>query len=310
MPEHRRQDRAGGSRRNRKSNAASRGAAYRSSSSRRAAGGRPSIAHSATHASRGSDRTVGPAGGLGRQDQVRESRGKTLITRRRLLLGAGGIGAAAAIGVGVNAALNADSGSSAIETLSVSSGNVFTLDACTEMERESVFELDGTYDLPFGSLVFCNDDSLACCLLATEKASPLVKVATMDLSTGKTTTQLSEAVGSGDGFEIYDARATSSGMVWIEADVFAGTWRIYCASLNGTTLGSPTMLDSGDSSVQTPGIAAVGSRCFWTIMPPASAQNATKGSAQVKTSTFSQPSERTAYEGCSAASTGPATAWP
>ena len=77
----------------------------------------------------------------------------------------------------------------------------------------------GNYELPYGSLVWANDDDLAACLLPTDTGKPLTQVALLSLSSGNSTVVLEQAVGSDEGFEIYDVRATSSGLIWAEADL-------------------------------------------------------------------------------------------
>lgn len=232
------------------------------------------------------------------QSDPRRQNGKTLITRRRFLLGAAGVGAAVAVAAGANAYVSSERERNAIQTLKVPAANVFTNEDCSEGDLASAFALEGEYTLPFGSLVFCTDDDIACCLTATAEASPLVQVETMALSTGKQQTVLDQAVGAGNGFEIYDARATSQGIVWTEADIFAGTWNIYCAALsNGGGMGTARLVDSGDSAVQTPSIGAVGPKCFWTIMPPSDADDATTGTAQLKAASFSSGSADVVWEG-------------
>ena len=79
-----------------------------------------------------------------------------------------------------------------------------------------IFRLDaveGSAKLPFGTLVWCSDDAVAACLLPTETAKPLAEVGLLDLSSAECTTIIEHAVGEAEGFEIYDVRANSAGVM-------------------------------------------------------------------------------------------------
>ena len=76
-----------------------------------------------------------------------------------------------------------------------------------------------------------------------------------------------QAVGADERFEIYDVRATSKGMIWTEANVLEGTWRIYAAPVESATPGAPALLEEGDDTYDTPTLAVVGDRAFWQVMP-------------------------------------------
>ncbi|MEG0096725.1 MAG: Tat pathway signal protein, partial [Raoultibacter sp.] len=78
---------------------------------------------------------------------------------------------------------------------------------------------------------------------------------------------LEAALGQSEGFEVYDARASELGMIWTEANILEGTWRVYAASLSATTLGKPALLDQGDAQWEAPTIAAVGDSAFWQCLP-------------------------------------------
>ena len=62
-----------------------------------------------------------------------------------------------------------------------------------------------------------------------------------DRSSAECTTIIEHAVGEAEGFEIYDVRANSAGVVWTEADILDNLWRclLYTSSfLRGEIAGS------------------------------------------------------------------------
>lgn len=217
------------------------------------------------------------------------------MTRRRFLIAAGVV-AAAAVTAGSVAVVSQQQSTPTIDTLAVPSGNVATLSDYSQIDASSAFALQGDYSLPFGTQLWCNDDSMAACLIPTDQASPLSLGAVLDLSTGKYTTVLGQANGQGDGFEIYDIRGTAQGLVWTECNIFENTWRVLCAGLSGTSLSNARIVDSGDGSTESPSLAAVGPYAYWTVMPPASADNASSATAQLKRATMSGGDAEVVYE--------------
>lgn len=204
-----------------------------------------------------------------------------LVSRRRFLYGALGVGAVAAVGAGAYA-LNASRGQqeATADIASGGEGEVAALEAPESSlvtlndfealeEAEQRVTLSATFDLAYGTLVWVDDDQLAACLLPTEKGSPLAKVGLLNLGNGNLTTVRSEAVGTKDRFEIYDVRATSSGMIWTEASVLDGLWRIYASKLSGVTPDEPQLLEEGGSDYETPTLAVVDDRAFWQVVPKA-----------------------------------------
>lgn len=154
--------------------------------------------------------------------------------------------------------------------LSVPEDAVTISDTCTPIETtENAVALVGTFDLPFGSLLWTSSDSFATCLVPTEgSASPLAQVALLFFGSGQLATVLAEAVGENDGYDIYDARGSDQGLIWTEANILDGIWRIYAAPLSEGVLGEPVLLDEGAAAQwETPSIAAVGQWAFWQVLP-------------------------------------------
>lgn len=224
------------------------------------------------------------------------SNGQTLLTRRALLFGALGVGAVAAGVAGTQLLAQREDEAEEIVALEVAEEDVFDLESCAEVDSQDAFELFGDYELPFGSLVWADDEEVAACLLPTEQASPLVNVVALSLSTGNYFTVLEQAIGAEEGFEVYDVRATSAGFVWTEAAIMEGLWRVYTATLSDYTLGEAHLVDEGNGSTEVPTLAAVGDYAFWQTCAPITNENARHEPALVKCATFASGEARTIYE--------------
>lgn len=192
-----------------------------------------------------------------------------LLTRRHFLYGILGAGALAAVGGGASAIVGQLQAAEddELSVLTVPTDAMTTSDALSQVSSDSCMGLVGNFELPYGTLVWASGDEVAACLVPTEGANPLTQVAVLFLSTGSYPFVLEQAVGIDEGFEIYDVRATSLGLVWTEADILDGVWRIYTATLNGAELGEPVLVDEGDREWETPTIAAAGSVAFWQVLP-------------------------------------------
>ena len=212
---------------------------------------------------------------------------QTLVSRRKFLYGAIGVGALAAVGIGAasyGALTSSDNGE--IEYLNAPKGSLTTLNdfEALESSEDSVQQV-GEYDLPYGTLVWTNDESVAACLLPTETGSPLTQVSLLLLGSGLNTTVLSKAVGSADGFEIYDVRANSNGLIWTEANILQGAWRVYATTVSGgSSIGAPHLLEEGDSAYETPTLAVADKRAFWQVNPKSTDSDAP--SARLMGATF------------------------
>ena len=226
-----------------------------------------------------------PKKGSGKR--VRVGNRELLLTRRHFLYGAVGVGAAAAVAVGASALANRNDEEEAILTLEVADTDVFQLDDCGEESIYKNFTLAGTYDLPFGTLLWATDDNYAACLLPTETSTPLTKVGMLNLGTGDYWTVFEQAQGQAEGFEIYDVRATQHGLIWTEANILDNKWRIWCAPLNEVlAAGIPRLLAEGGTDVETPSLGAVGNFAFWQIMPPANSDQVRRGPAAIYRTRF------------------------
>lgn len=264
-----------------------------------------------SHTSRGVSGTVGPgpssSSGVHRRNapsepsgvRVPTPNGEVLLTRRHFLFGALGVGALAAVGGGASVVIKQQQEAAAdtVKVLEVpaasvttSSSEAYTLvdDTASRISRVNSFEL------PYGTLVWASGDGVAACLLPNDEAKPLAKVGLLSLSSGNCPVVLDSAIGQEDGFDIYDVRATSSGLVWLEANIFEGVWRVYTARSDGATIGEARLVDEGDSNWETPSMAAVGKYAFWQVMPKADGNNSADDSL-VKRATMGTGDAETVY---------------
>lgn len=128
-------------------------------------------------------------------------------------------------------------------------------------------QLLGDFDIPYGTLVWANDDDIAACLLPTESGSPLAQIGLLYLGSGMLDTVQEQAIGKADSFEIYDVRANSSGIVWTEANIMEGAWKIFAAPLTNGNIGSARQVDEGGGDYETPTLGVAGNRAFWQVIP-------------------------------------------
>ena len=227
-----------------------------------------------------------------------ESNAQMLITRRNLLLGAAGIGAVAAGAAGAKVLTSREETTSEdIITLEVAEDAVFDLEACAEVDPGDAFDLIGNFELPFGTLVWVDDEDVAACLFPTEEPSPLVYMGIMNLGNGAYYIMREAAVGAEEGFEIYDVRASSSGLVWLEAAIMEGLWRIYVATLGADlSLGEPRLVEEGNAEQEVPSIAIVGDYAFWQTMAPISNENARREPAALRQVSIKSGNAKTVYK--------------
>lgn len=206
---------------------------------------------------------------------------EVVISRRNLLIGAGAVAGAAALGGGAMYAVGQMSGSDEvkIDTITVSTDDVESLSNYEQATYTDHMKVSGRFKLDYGTLVWADNDEVAACLVPTESASPLNTVSVLFLSSGKNYTVLKAAQGASDGYEIVDVRCSESGMIWTESNAYQQSWRVYTAKLNGTELSSITQVDQGDSNWLMPSLAAIDQTAFWQVSPSTSGEAASERSA-------------------------------
>lgn len=205
------------------------------------------------------------------------------ISRRTFLVGAGGLASACIAGIAAYAANGSGSSIAAaaetaasgesvstngLSVLNVSEDAVFTTEGCEFVDSpDDMVTLKRTLSLPFGTVLWATDDDVATCLLPTSSPDPLVEIGLLSLESGNMRKVLTKAEGSSEGFEVLDARANSNGIIWVEEQPHEKRWRAYTATLDGSALGTPTMVCEGAESWDLPQIAISGPHAYWQLMP-------------------------------------------
>ncbi len=228
-----------------------------------------------------------------------ESPRKFNITRRDAIIGGVGIAAVAAIG-GVTYKLTKKSSTASsspsstvgdTSVLNVPEKSVFTTEQCEYIEDpKEVAVMTATAALPYGTLVWASDDDVAACLLPTETSSPLAQIGLFSLGSATLETSLKKAVGQDEGFEIYDGRANSNGIVWVEANVVDNIWRVYTTTLDGLSINEPVLAAQGGDGWDMPTLAVYGSYAYWQELPTEGG-SATKENSLLKRVKFGFPEE-------------------
>lgn len=201
-----------------------------------------------------------------------------LLTRRNLLVGAGVLGGVALLGGGASYALSAmgESDETVIsDYLSVPEDAVESLADDYKMHKKysDYVSLARSVKLDYGTLVWADNDTVAACLIPTDKASPLSIVKVLYLSSGNTSTVLEKARSADKGYEILDVRCSAEGLIWVESNIFESSWRIYTATLNDGKASHITQVDEGDANWEIPSLAAVDKKAFWQVIPSSEGEN-------------------------------------
>lgn len=213
------------------------------------------------------DATISGAGAsLGAEPRLKGA--ELLLSRRAFLYGAAAVGAAAAVGVGTYAVTGGFSHIGEAQALEVGQDQVFTTEDCEYLEDATqLMRMDKQLAMPYGTLVWATDPDVAACLIPGDEGTPLAQVGLISLNAATCKTILEAAVGAADGYEIYDARATSAGMIWTEADILDGNWRIYQTAFSGGDLGEPVLVHEAGSDWEMPTLSAGGAYAFWQVLP-------------------------------------------
>ena len=203
-------------------------------------------------------------------ETTRQSSSQLLVSRRAFLFGTAAVGtAAAAAGLGLTGCESIGADSGAVSYLKVPETSLVTMNDFEALDSyDDRIQLVNTYEIPYGTLLWANDEEVAACLLPTSSGSPLTQIGLLFFGNGNLDTIVSNAVGASDHHEIYDVRATAKGLIWTEANILRGTWRIYTAALSeGALSGDPVLVEEGDAAYETPMLAVSDSRAFWQVVP-------------------------------------------
>ena len=198
-----------------------------------------------------------------------ESNGTLLVSRRAFLYGTAGASAALALGMGLTGCDTVIPGGNEITYLEVPETSLLTLNDFEALDGpESKIQQVGQFEIPYGTLVWADDEDIAACLLPTDSGSPLARIGLLHLGSGTLDTVVNKATSIDGHFEIYDVRATAAGLIWTEANILEGTWRVYTARLaDGAIEGEPVLAEEGTDVYDTPMLAVTATRAFWQVVP-------------------------------------------
>lgn len=237
-----------------------------------------------------------PSNPLNTANQPKKGGPEVLLTRRNLLIGAAAVGGIAAIGGGISLAsnaLNADSDTS-VSYISVPEDAVQSQSDYTLVSYGDHVRTSATFSLPYGTLVWADNDTVAACLTPTNTASPLCTVSLLYLSSGNNPTVLDAAQGASEGYEIIDVRCSDQGIVWTESNTYQSSWRVYTASISNGSASTIQQVDEGDANWLMPSLAAVGQNAFWQVCPNTTGDAANER-AKLKAASFGQSEVREVY---------------
>lgn len=198
-----------------------------------------------------------------------------LVSRRAFLYGTAGASAALTLGAGLAGCGVVIPEGDDVSYLEVPESSLYTLNEFEALDGpEGKIQQIGQFEIPYGTLVWADDEDIAACLLPTDSGSPLARIGLLHLGSGTLDTVVKQAVSTDGRFEIYDVRATSAGLIWTEAHALEGTWRIYTARLaNGAIEGEPVLVEEGTDDYDTPMLAVTATRAFWQVVPKSPADS-------------------------------------
>lgn len=193
------------------------------------------------------------------------------VSRRGFLrLGSAALASAAVLGApAILSGCSGRSNDSSLNVLDVSTNDVITLDAFSEIEDpSSYYEVKDIAQYPKGTMLFASEDVTAAAFCTGIEADPLSTCALVALETGIMTPALEQAVNHDTGFNISSVRASKELLVWVESNYLTSEWMVYCASISeGKLTGQPVRLDEGTGEYDTPEIAVIGNSAFWIVQP-------------------------------------------
>lgn len=142
------------------------------------------------------------------------------------------------------------------------------MDDYEQLDSEGLYTVEQSVKLPVGTMIWGFSDTGVIMLVPGENSSPLSRVERFDFSTGERMTVIDHAVAEGEGFEIYDVRASGTVVAWSEYNFLNASWRLYASTLSSEgSLGTVLQLDEGDVNWDPPQFCVMGSQIFWNYLP-------------------------------------------
>lgn len=218
----------------------------------------------------------------------RDDGSRPVFSRRGFLRGVVGAGALAAAG----SLAGCHKGTDGSAGLMVPSSSLVTTDDLEEAWFDDVLSCDVDVDLDLGTMAWGIDDQYALLMQTGEGARPLNTLGLFNLQSGSVSSLLDQAVGADEGFDIYEARASSDLLLWTEVNYSTYDWRVYCSPLDSSMgMGSNTLYDQGPADFMPPLLCACGDQAVWTVSPDEEGAHAKDGSV-VKARSLSEGGDR------------------
>ena len=128
------------------------------------------------------------------------------------------------------------------------------------------------FTLPLGSLLYQSSDDQALVVGPGASSKALIRLSVVNFVSGQAAPLLGQALGANEDYVIYDARASSAAIIWVECNMVHGLWRVYATTLeNGVAteehMSQAQLLDEGEGLYSPPRIAVGGGKVYWTVMP-------------------------------------------
>ena len=156
------------------------------------------------------------------------------------------------------------------------------------------------FELPLGSLVHQSSNTHALVKAPGASYNALIRLGFADFEAGTFTPILGQALGALEDYVIYEARASSQAIAWVECNMVHGFWRVYATLLADGTANEEIMqqaqlLDSGVGTHVPPLLAVSDRKVYWTVMPDPTGTASTEDS-YLKAVDFSKSSQATGIE--------------
>lgn len=218
------------------------------------------------------------------------------LTRRQFVLGTAGVALAIVGTTAIMSGCSSDSDDTDVEELQVAEDQVVSSADFTELDTAACAVETRSFDLPMGSVGHMDGDDLAVMLYPGDTPDVLTQMGLLAVTSGAgLTTVLDRAVSHDEKFVIYDARANDKVAAWVECNLYSNDWRMYIAPvLSVAEIGTPVLVDQGDSDFDPPMLAVSGTRAFWTVVPN-SEGGATDSDTYLKCASVSAPRPEIAY---------------
>ena len=191
-----------------------------------------------------------------------------ILSRRTFLCGTAAVAASVSLAATFGLSGCSDSKKDDVKALVVDGAHLVSFSDFTALDAADYCTLEGSFVLPAGSMLWMASTTFALVLTPGATSKPLSSLGLLDIVTGEYTTILKQAVNSGTGFEIYEARASSAMVAWTEYNYLSSSWKVYGAPFVGAgQLGEPVLFDEGSVDFDPPLLCVDTDCAIWSVLP-------------------------------------------